>query len=132
MVETNGHEFGFPPRTVDLLVLVLSIFNSSNVDASLVGKDDAAGNEPLVASKNDRVQHGLVEEEIPHPLAHDDVDLLNRELNLLDLALDAFDTLRRGNSVAGEGTEIWSVKSSPLQPFKESVVTYDQKIRCRR
>lgn len=87
-----GSNKDFRFRTVDLLVLVISIFNSSNVDAGLVGKDDTSGCEPLVASENDRVQHGLIEEEIAHPLAHNDVNLLNGELDLFDLALDALDT----------------------------------------
>ena len=34
------------------------------------------------------VEHGLVEEAVAHPLADDDVDLLHRDRDLLDLAAD--------------------------------------------
>lgn len=49
--------------------------------------------EPLVSCKDDRVEHGLVEEEVAHPLGDDDVHLGDRELDLLDLGLDDCDLI---------------------------------------
>lgn len=49
--------------------------------------------EPLVTSVEDGVEHGLVEEEISHPLADDDVDGLDSvgQRDLLELSLDERD-----------------------------------------
>ena len=75
-------------RTVDLLLLVLLVLDRGEVYRRRVRKQHAARGEVLVAREQHRVQHGLVQEEIAHPLADDDVELLQRQLNLLKLALD--------------------------------------------
>ena len=46
--------------------------------------------QPLVAGKEHGVEHGLVEEEVAHPLADDDVDLLG-QLDVLQLLVDDLD-----------------------------------------
>ena len=52
------------------------------------------GLEELVSSHEDRVEHGLAEEEVTHPLADDDVDLFG-DLNALDGALDDLNHVRQ-------------------------------------
>ena len=44
--------------------------------------------QPLVPGEDHRVQHGLVEEAVAHPLRDDDVHLLHGQLHLLHLALE--------------------------------------------
>jgi hypothetical protein len=100
-------------RTVDLLVLVVLVLDGSEMQGNDVREDQAVGNlmrgqnsgssvpfrlkrfltmgdtyEVLVSSEKDGVEHGLVEEEVAHPLGDNDVDLLDGELNVLELALD--------------------------------------------
>lgn len=76
---------------VDLLVLVVSVLDSGNEDGGLVWEDQAAWNKVLVTGPQDGVQHGLVEEEVAHPLGDDDVDLWEWEDNILHLALEKGD-----------------------------------------
>lgn len=47
--------------------------------------------QPFVASDEHCVQHGLVDEEVAHPLGDDDVNLGHGELNLLHLSSDQGD-----------------------------------------
>jgi hypothetical protein len=79
------------PLTVDLLRLVVLVLDRGNVDARLVGEEEAIRLEILVPGKEDGVEHGLVEEEVTHPLGDDDIKLLDGELDLLELALDEGD-----------------------------------------
>ena len=72
---------------VDLLILVISVLDSGNEDGGLVWEDQAAWNKVLVTGPEDGVQHGLVEEEVTHPLGDDDVDFWEWEDNILHLAL---------------------------------------------
>lgn len=44
--------------------------------------------EVAVAHGEDRVEHGLEEEAVPHPLGHDNVHVLDGELNVLGPLLD--------------------------------------------
>lgn len=78
-------------HTANLLILVVTIFDTSNEDGSLVGEDETAGSQVTVTGVEDSVQHGLVEEEITHPLRDDDVNLGEGKLDLLHLALDQGD-----------------------------------------
>lgn len=80
-------------RTSDLLVLVVTVLNGGNVHGGLVGEDKTAGGEVLVTGDKDGVQHGLVQQEVSHPLGDDDVDMLDGENNLLHLALDQGDNV---------------------------------------
>lgn len=48
--------------------------------------DVKRSHKPFVASNQDGVQHGLVDEEVAHPLGNNDVHLGNWQLNILDLA----------------------------------------------
>lgn len=77
--------------TANLLVLVVAILDTGHKDSGLVGEDEAILLEVPVARVQDRVQHGLVQQEVPHPLGDDDVDLGEGDLNLLHLALDQGD-----------------------------------------
>lgn len=79
-------------RTVDLLVLVVAIFNAANIHACLVGKNDTSGCKPLVTGKNDRIKHALVEQEVSHPFADDNVHLVDGQGHLFDFSLDAFNS----------------------------------------
>lgn len=54
---------------------------------------EAVGLEILVTGVKDGVEHGLVEERVAHPFTDNDVDLGDRELNLLNLASDQGDTV---------------------------------------
>jgi hypothetical protein len=54
--------------TSNLLLLVLAVLDTSHEDGSLVGEDEAVLDEVLVAGVQNRVQHGLVEQEVTHPL----------------------------------------------------------------
>jgi hypothetical protein len=68
------------------------------VHVGVAGVHGASGLEELVACNQHRVQHGLTQQEVAHPLRDDDVDLL-RQLNRLDGALDDLDhvgELQRG------------------------------------
>ena len=46
---------------------------------------------PLVPRVQHRWQHRFVQQRIPHPLTNDNVYVLNRQFNLLALALDQRD-----------------------------------------
>jgi len=74
--------------TVDLLLLVILVFNSSEVDGGLVREEDTVGfllsdpaphwsakqaemkiaHKVLVTGEEDSVEHGFVKEEVTHPL----------------------------------------------------------------
>ena len=82
-------------RTVDLLILVVPVFNTTYVHISLVGENDASGCQPLVTGEDDRIEHALVEQEVAHPFADDNVNLVHRQRHFFDLTLDALDTYRR-------------------------------------
>lgn len=44
--------FSFCRRTIDLLVLIVSILNAANVYTRLIGEDNTSGGKPLVTGKN--------------------------------------------------------------------------------
>ena len=75
--------------TANLFILVLSILNTSHEDGSLVWEDQtlAVLAQVLVAGPEHGVQHALVQQEVSHPFRNDDIDLWERQLNLLHLAL---------------------------------------------
>ena len=77
--------------TVDLLLLVVAVLDTSNKDGGLVGEDQTALLEVAVTGPQNSVQHGLVEQEVAHPLGNDNVDLGERQNNLLHLALQKSD-----------------------------------------
>lgn len=74
--------------TSNLLILVVTVLNGSNVHGGLVGEDETAGGKVLVTGNEDSVQHGLVQQEVTHPLGDDNVNVLNGQDNLLHLSLD--------------------------------------------
>ena len=78
-----------PP--VDLVILVLPVLDTGEVEGGLVGEHEASLSQPLVPGVEDCVEHGLVEEAVAHPLGDDDVHLGHRELYLLNLAPDDSD-----------------------------------------
>ena len=73
--------------TSDLLVLVLAVLNTTGKDGSLIGENQTVLVQVSVTSVQDSVKHGLVEEEVAHPLGDDDVELVDGERNVLKLAL---------------------------------------------
>ncbi|KAJ8527501.1 hypothetical protein ON010_g14762 [Phytophthora cinnamomi] len=76
---------------VELLGLVLAVLDGADVERRVVREHEAAGHQVLVARVQHRVQHGLVEQEVAHPLGDDDVHLVHGERQLLHLALDERD-----------------------------------------
>lgn len=74
--------------TSNLLVLVVTILDTSNKDGGLVREDQAILLQVLVTGVQDCVKHRLVEKKVAHPLRDDDIDLGEGNLNLLHLALD--------------------------------------------
>lgn len=60
--------------TANLLVLVLSIFDTGHEDRSLVRENQSIWRQILITSIQDGVKHGLVEQEITHPLRDYNVD----------------------------------------------------------
>lgn len=57
----------------------------------MVGEDETIRFEVFVTGKENGVEHGLVEEEVAHPFRYDDVELLDWELDVLELAFDEGD-----------------------------------------
>ena len=49
--------------------------------------------QPLVAGKENRIQHSLVEEEIAHPFTDDHIHFVHRQGDLFDLASDERDAI---------------------------------------
>lgn len=78
-----------PP--VDLLILVGAIFDAGNIQGGSVRHDHATTvfDQPFVSGEENSVQHGLIQQAIAHPLADNDINMLNpvRKLNLFHLAL---------------------------------------------
>ena len=72
----------------EFLVVVGLVIEECDVHLGPVGHEYAAGPQPLVARVDDRVEHGLVEQEVAHPLGDDDVDLLHRQLDLLHQSVE--------------------------------------------
>lgn len=83
--------------TADLVLLVVAILDTSHEDGGLVGENETLAilAEVAVTGPKDGVKHGLVEEEVSHPLRDDDVDLRERKLYLLHLALQKGDLVRQ-------------------------------------
>ena len=77
--------------TPDLLLLVLSILDAGHKQRRLIREYQAPGLQVSISGVQHRVQHALIQEEIPHPLGHYDIDLRERQLDLLHLALQQRD-----------------------------------------
>ena len=78
-------------RTVDLLFLVLLVLDGADEQRSGVRENHPTRLEVLIPRQKDGVQHGLVQQEIPHPLRDDDIELLDREFSLFKLPFDEGD-----------------------------------------
>lgn len=85
--------------TANLLLLVLAILDTGNVDGSLVGEDETVLDKVLVPGVQNGVQHGFVEQEVAHPLRDDDIDVVKRKDDLLHLALEKGNLI--GQTVGG-------------------------------
>ena len=72
----------------DLVVLVLPVLDTGNVQGGLIREHESSFHQPLVPGIEDGIQHGLVEQTITHPLGDDDVNLGHRQLDLLHLSTD--------------------------------------------
>lgn len=80
-----------PP--VNLIVLVLSIFNRCHEETTAIRIQDAIGFKPLIASEKNCIQHWLVEKAVAHPFRYYNVDLFDaiRKWNLFDFTLNQRD-----------------------------------------
>lgn len=74
-----------------LLILVLAILDAAHENRGLVGEDQAILVQVPVTRIEHGVEHALVEKEIAHPFGYYDVDLGERHIDLLHLALDEGD-----------------------------------------
>lgn len=83
--------------TSNLVILVIAILNTGNVHGSLVGEDQTTGVEVGVTGVENGIQHRLVQKEVTHPLGDDDINLGERKVNFLHLALEKSDLI--GQSV---------------------------------
>lgn len=81
--------------TANLLLLVIAILDTGDVDGGLVGEDQTILDQVLVPGVQDGVQHGFVEQEVAHPLRNDDVNFVKRKNNLLHLALEQGNLVRQ-------------------------------------
>jgi len=77
-----------PP--VDFLVLVCAVLNATDVQCGAVRHDHTARSQPLITSKQNSVQHGLIQQAVAHPFTDNDVHLIDalREFYLLNFALN--------------------------------------------
>ena len=77
---------------MDLVILVLPVLDTGEVEGGLVGEHEASLSQPLVPGVEDCVEHGLVEEAVAHPLGDDDVHLVHPlgQADLLHLAPDDY------------------------------------------
>mmetsp|Transcript_61804 Transcript_61804/g.165541 ORF Transcript_61804/g.165541 Transcript_61804/m.165541 type:complete len:213 (-) Transcript_61804:44-682(-) len=79
----------------DLLLLEFLVFDGSQIQHSSVGKQETTVSQPLVTGEEDRVQHALVEQKVPHPLGYDYVNLVHRQRDFFHLALDVRDDITK-------------------------------------
>ena len=86
---------GFTRLTANLLILVLAIFDTGHENGSLIGEDQAVLDQVLIARVQDSVQHGLVEQEVAHPLGYYYVDLVEGQDHLFHLALQQGNLIRQ-------------------------------------
>jgi hypothetical protein len=77
--------------TANLLILILSILNTGHENRRLVGENQPIGRQVLIPRIQHRIQHRLIQQEIPHPLRDYDVDFRERQLNFLHLSLQEGD-----------------------------------------
>ena len=84
-------------HTANLVLLVVAVLDTSHEDGGLVGEDEtlAVLTEVAVTGPQNGVHHALVEEEVAHPLGDDNVNLGERQLDLLHLALQEGDLVRQ-------------------------------------
>jgi hypothetical protein len=80
-------------HTANLVFLVVAVLDTSHENGGLVREDKtlAVLAEVAVTRPQNGVHHALVEKEVAHPLGDDDVNLGERQLDLLHLALQEGD-----------------------------------------
>jgi hypothetical protein len=83
-------------HTTNLVLLVVAVLDTSHEDGGLVREDKtlAVLAEVAITRPKDGVKHRLVEEEVAHPLRDDDINLGERKLDLLHLALEKGNLVR--------------------------------------
>ena len=79
---------------LEFLLFVVRVLDAHKVHFGPVGEHEAVRLEPLVPCVEDSVEHAFVEQEVTHPLGDNDVDLVHRQVDLLDLAFDYCDLVR--------------------------------------
>lgn len=67
-------------RTINFLLLIVLVLDRGKVHCRIIREDQAIRLKVFVAGQEDGIEHRLVEQEIAHPLADDDVELRDREL----------------------------------------------------
>ena len=78
-------------HTIDFLLFIVLILDRGDVHIRLVREYQSTRFKVLVAREEHSVEHGLVQQEVAHPLADNDIELGNRQLGILELALDERD-----------------------------------------
>jgi hypothetical protein len=96
---TSKKQIGEFQLTSNLVILVVAILDTGNVHGGLVGEDQTTGVEVGVTSVENGVKHGLVEKEVTHPLRDNDINLGERKVDFLHLALEKSDLVGQAVNV---------------------------------
>lgn len=77
--------------TANLLFLVVTVLDAGHEDGGFVRKDQTSRGQVTVSSKQDGVKHALVQKEVAHPLGDDDINFVERQLDLFHFTLKKSD-----------------------------------------
>jgi len=80
---------------VNLLVFIFFIFDSSKIYSGSVREDHSSRFQVLVAGNEDGIEHRLVQKEVAHPFADDDIEFFDGEVDFFEFALDEGDGVRK-------------------------------------
>lgn len=83
----HAHSIDTVP-VVELLLVVSLVVDHRHVHPRLVGHHQSPLSQPFIPCIQDRVEHGLIEQEITHPLGDDYVNFLDRQFDFFDQAVD--------------------------------------------
>lgn len=75
-------------------MVVCLVIEHCDVHLGPVRHQNPSRSQPLVPRVDDRIEHGLIEQEVPHPLRDDDIHMFNWQFNLLDQSIDDGDPIR--------------------------------------
>jgi len=71
-----------------LFVVIGPIVQCGDIHGSDIGEKDSIRCQPLFARVEHRVEHGLVEQEVPHPLGYYDIHFVYRQDDLLHQTIE--------------------------------------------